>query len=120
MEYLGGLFDCQAPEYTQLDEFRRDLVFFGELIQSFIQRQKVICVDLLGINEEEFIELDFLFASAAFETFLLTGAFDQNSSHGFGGGFEEMPSTVPVLASAFHQADIRFVNEGRGLDRASR
>ena len=63
-------------------------------------------------------------AAAALETFLVTRLLHEYPSHGFGRRGEEMAAAVPrrrgTRSFALHQAQVRLMNEGRGLDRLSR
>jgi Transposase DDE domain len=55
-------------------------------------------------------------AAAPFEAALVAGAVDEDAAHGLGGGREEMPAGLPALAIlSAHQAEIGFVDQGRGL-----
>ncbi len=62
--------------------------------------------------------------AAALEPFLLARPFHENPSHGLGRGGEKMATTVPrrrgALSFDLHEAHVRLVNKGCGLDRLSR
>ena len=52
-----------------------------------------------------------------FETALPPSGVDQDTSHGFGRGGEEMTSAFPAPGLFdIYQADIRLVDQGRGLE----
>ncbi len=49
------------------------------------------------------------------------GGVHENPSHGFGGGGEEVPPAVPAWGEIRpDEAEVRLVNEGRGLERMAR
>ena len=48
------------------------------------------------------------------------GAINQDMAHGFGGGAEEMPPVFPSLFFIAQQAQVRLVDQGRGLQRLAR
>jgi hypothetical protein len=46
-----------------------------------------------------------------------TRALDENAAHGLGGSRKEMAATFPARTAAVRHAEIRFMNERRGLER---
>ncbi len=47
--------------------------------------------------------------------------FDEDAAHGFGGRGEEMAAAIPLLCLLrVHQAEVGFVDQGRGLERLAR
>lgn len=54
--------------------------------------------------------------ATVFGSLLLSSDLDQDSPHGLRGGGKEMPPAVPMMG-LFHvdQADVRVVDQGRGL-----
>jgi hypothetical protein len=70
-------------------------------------------------NEDRFVQLDSFGSSAALETLLAPGVFDQDAAHGFGGGGEEVSTVLPVRGLGSDQPQPGFVHECCGLQGMS-
>src|SRR3954465_2451327 len=64
-------------------------------------------------------EINVLLAATALERLLPPCVLDQDASHSLRGCGEEMPAAGPVLRTAIHQSQIRFMNEGGRLKRVT-
>jgi hypothetical protein len=59
--------------------------------------------------------------AAAFVGLLAAGLLDEDAAHGLSGGGEEVAAAVPGLRRfGVHQAQVRLVDQGGGLERLAR
>ena len=61
------------------------------------------------------VERDPLLIAAVLGPSLAAGVVDQDAAHGLGGGGEEMPPAVPVLAVARHRRSRRYASWTRAV-----
>jgi hypothetical protein len=114
-EAPGGLFDRKAGVKPQLHQLRLGRIFLCERLKSFVQIKKIIGGDLR--EDVDLPEFDSPAVAAAFDAVLAAGVLDEDPPHGFGGGGKEMAPPVPAwLIAAADKAQVRFMDEGRGLE----
>jgi hypothetical protein len=71
-----------------------------------------------GGRQVRAVQIDSPDLTSAFPSLLAASVFDENGPHGLGCGSKEMASAVPVLDLVdVHQADVRLVDQRRGLER---
>ena len=93
----------------------------GEPGQGVVEGEQVERSAVAG-HQAARIELDPLEVAAVLEPALAASPFDQDAAHGLGRGGEEVAAAIPGRwrLSVRHQAQVRLVDQGRGLKRLSR
>jgi hypothetical protein len=113
-ERLGGFFDAQADEVTQLDHLGLLGVHGGEPLQSVVDGEDT----LIGVRGRDFdpIEIRALLPAAVARGELAPGGIDEQAAHGFRGDGEEMGVVLELsLAIGVHQTQPGFVHQRRRL-----
>src|SRR5262249_2416485 len=85
----GGLFQRQAGEEAEPDQFGAERVLPHQLLQRVVQREEVLRHFYAG--QVDLVEAEAPLAAAPFEAALVAGAVDEDAAHGLGGRREEMP-----------------------------
>jgi len=92
---FGGLLMGQSREKAQLHQ-RGDLRIVPlQLTQCFVEHQQLVGPRFVG--DVKMIEVKTLQRAAVFLALFFPRALDQDSPHAFGGGGNEVASTLPVL-----------------------
>ena len=113
-EDFGGFLDLQAEEVTEFDQFGLFRLERGELVQSFVKREQLIVGR--GAGDFEFIHVEMRGTGASALPSLASGPVDEDATHRFGGGPEEVRAVLPRLAGRVHQLQPCFMDEGRRLE----
>src|SRR5262249_26482752 len=126
---LGRFFDRQAGKIPELYEQGGRRVFATKLLQRLVEQDQLIggCAR----RQVRFGQFDAAQGASVPKRFLPPGAFDKNPPHGFRGSREKMGPPLPATALPSvlrrdrligppDQTQIRFVDEGRGLECLAR
>ena len=88
-----------------------------EFLHGLVKGQDLVGSGIGGC--QGVIQVDLYTSAAALGRPLPAGPFDKNPAHGLGCGSKEVPPAVPGLGLlAINQANIRLVDQGRGLERS--
>ena len=90
-------------------------VFAAKPDEKLVQGQEQVGVLGQGAGLVEQLETDSF--AAAFQTAPGAGVLDEDPPHGLGRRGEEVPSAIELLVA--HQAQIGFVDQGRGIERVA-
>ena len=121
-KHRRSLRDRHAGEVPEPDQLGRSGVDIRQLPEHLVEGEQVagVFVGFLSGNEIE-VERHAGSASSVLDSTLATGVLDQNPPHRLGGDGEEVAAAVPRLANLGpDDAQIRFVNQHRGLERLPR
>jgi DNA invertase Pin-like site-specific DNA recombinase len=111
----GRLGEGHPGEVAELDPLGRARVGRLQPGQGLVDRQDL--VGGLGGGEFDFLEIGAGRTDPALLAPLASGPFHQDPAYGLGLGGEEMPPSVPVpVRVVADQAQVRLVDEGRGLE----
>ena len=116
---LAGFLKGHTSKDMQFDDAGCRWIAFGQSSHGLIDGQDGLRLraDWLGHIQQ----LAPLTVTAEADTLLPAGIFDENPTHGLGGGSEEVAPAVPVLGLLpVHQTKIGLVNQRRGLEGLSR
>jgi hypothetical protein len=103
----------------QLHELRLFWLLLGKSFQGFIEREDLVRGD--HTDQALVLHLDPVMLPAMLDALLATRLLHEDASHGLGRGSEEMAAMCPsLLLFHIHQANIRFVDERRGLQGMTR
>ena len=113
-EDLGGFFDAEAGEKTELDGTGLPRIERGERVERIIERDDFTVVRRCG--EEGVVEGNAGGDAAALGAVAGTGGIDQHATHHLGGESEELVAVVEGEAGSVDQAQVDLVNESGGLE----
>ena len=116
-ENLRGLFEGQANEETQLDQFGFLLVERGQLFQSVVHGQKLVVRDALRDLDVHHVQAFLIAAVTPRE--LAAGVVYEDTTHRFRGGGEEMVPTPILAVRLTDQLQPRLMHQGGGLERVA-
>lgn len=108
-----SLFDGEAGEVAEFDEFGFIFVERGEFFQGVADGEKFLI--RRRSDNFEFVDIDALLIAAVAEGAFAAGAFYENPAHRFGGGTEKVGAVLPRLLIGGDQAEPGFMYEGGGL-----
>src|SRR5262245_65154429 len=114
----GSFFDGEAAEVAQFDEFGFRFVEDGESFERVAYGEKFVVRS--GSSDFEFIDIEALLIAAVSEGAFAAGAFDENATHGFGGGREKVGAVLPGLLIGSDEPEPSFVDQGSGLKSVAR
>ncbi len=115
---FSRIFEREASEVSQLNEFRGLGIFGFETSQRFVNIKQLFDIRLRANIDT--IQLK-AFAAVSFDRFLLTGLIDEDAAHRLGSRTKEMGLSVPIACgNVSDQAKIRFVDESGRLERMTR
>jgi hypothetical protein len=118
-EDLSGLLPGEPGKEPQLDHLRRARVLCLKLVECVADGDQIQLrsLDLRG----HMGQLDPLMPASRFWAGFPPSSVYQNPPHGLSGGREEVVSAVPVLSFLhIHQADVRLMDQCRGLEGLAR
>jgi hypothetical protein len=108
----------QSDKKPQFDDFRLFWREHGQFIEGQVYLEKPLVVRRNG--DFDGIQINAFAFSAVARAKFPPGAFDENVTHGLGGGGEEMPAVLPAWQSASTQPQPGFMNQRRGLEGLAR
>ena len=115
----GGFFIRQAGEVAPFNQLGGQSVGPGQAIQRFAQGDQLI--GRPRRSQIETIQVMPLQRAAVAKTLFATGALDEDAPHGLGCGGEEVSAAVSLLdLLRVHEAQVRLVDQGGGLQRLAR
>src|SRR5207253_9934576 len=110
----SSLGETEADEIAEFDELGLEGVFGLEPVQSLIQSEQILAG--LGDGYGVRVECLALHHTAMSGGSLLSGAVNEDASHGLGSGGEEVAAVVPLgAAGGPDQSEVRFVDESGRL-----
>src|SRR5262249_34257904 len=129
VEGLRRLLEREAGEEVELDELGHARLLSVEVFQGFVESDQLLVrrrADQLVLEQ-----IDALPVAAALEAFLRARLLDQDAAHRFRGGEKKVAtvgkrprpgsaSPVSILLPALHQPQVRFMDQGRGIERLPR
>lgn len=110
----GHFVVAEACELMECNDLSGQLVFVGEPGEGFVECEE----SLVSISCRKVGKFDPLESATVLLAAFFSSRIDQNASHRFGRGREEMPAAIELLVA--DQPEVRLMDEGRGLNRLIR
>jgi hypothetical protein len=110
----GGILQPKPGEEPELDQPGLHRVLGGQPGQCLVERQQVLVRQ--GAGESGLYEVDPGQRPPALLPALAAGVLDQDPSHGFGRGGEEVAAAVPARVAGADEPEVRLVDQGGGLE----
>lgn len=105
---------AESRKVPKLDDLRGDWIFAGQLFECLVQSQQSFVLS----GRRRVVKINPPVSAAVSQSLIATCRFNQNASHGIGGGGEEVPPATPRLSLVdIHKAKVRFMHQGGGLQR---
>src|SRR5439155_6890420 len=114
----GGFFGAQADEKAKLDQFCLDRVLRGELIESVIDREKLIVS--VGGCEIQLLDVHSDLSAAVTPRAFAASPVNEDTAHGLSGGREEMSASGELRVVVAHQPQPGFMHQSGVLQRVAR
>src|SRR5262249_31887000 len=129
VEGLRRLLEREAGEEVELDDLGHARLLSVEVFQGFVESDQLLVrrrADQLALEQ-----INALPVAAALEALLRARLLDQDAAHRFRGGEKKVAtvgkrsrpgsaSPVSILLPALHQSQVRFMDQGRGIERLPR